>query len=178
MSKEKKAFKDTLFGKIVNKGKDILTDVPGIVRKAAKGDYLGAVADVMGEFSSKASTNPQAKALLNELTIQFKQIELEFARVELEETKIYLLDVQNARSKEIELAKLGKNNWFHYFVGVSAILLLGFCLYALVFLTIPEANRGLFNHFIGIIEGVSLTVYHYEYGSSKGSKDKTNLLSK
>lgn len=176
MSKEKKAFKDTLFGKIVNKGKDILTDVPGIIVKAASGNYLGAVADVMGELSS--SSNPQAKTLLNELTIQMKQIDLEFARVELEETKAYLGDVQNARAREVEYVKMGKTDWMQIIVGILGLIMLGFNLYAIVFLDIPEENETLFTHFMGIIEGVALSIFGYYFGSSKGSKDKTNLIGK
>lgn len=178
MSKEKKAFKDTLFGKIVNKGKDILLDVPGIAVKVASGNFLGAVADVMGELSDKAETNPQAKELLNELTLQLKQIELEFARVDLEETQAYLADTQNARSKEISMIQAGASNWFQYLVGCVGLAMLGFCLYVLVYVVIPEQNRDLFLHFLGIIEGIAISIFTYEFGSSKGSKEKTKLMGK
>jgi hypothetical protein len=176
MKKQKKAFKDTIFGKIVGKAGNILTDVPGIVLKAASGNYLGAVADVMGELS--ASNNPAASGLLNELTLQLKQIELEFAKVELEETKLYLLDTQNARNKEIEIIKSGASNWFQYLAGIFGLILLSFCLYVLVYITVPEPNRDLFVHFLGIIEGIALAIFNYQFGSSKGSKDKTKLLGK
>ena len=177
MKKEKKAFKDTLFGKIVGKAGDILTDVPGIVSKAASGNVLGAISDVAGQFA-KQPNNPQAKTLLNELTLQMEQIRLEFARVELKETELYLADTQNARNKEIEIIKSGKTNWFQYLVGIFGLILMGFCLYVLVYITVPEANRDFFVHYLGIIEGIALSIFNYQFGSSRGSKDKTNLLGK
>ncbi|MCO6501359.1 MAG: hypothetical protein J5I47_13420 [Vicingus serpentipes] len=179
MSKEQKPFKETLFGKIVNKAANIIPDVAGVALQAATGDVKGAIDNLKGQLLHQSTTgNPQAKALLTELDIQMKQIELEFSRVELEETKAYLSDTQNARAREVEYVKMGRTDWMQVIVGVLGLIMLGFNLYAIVFLNIPADNKTLFTHFMGIIEGVALSIFGYYFGSSKGSKDKTNLLSK
>jgi hypothetical protein len=148
MGKENKSFKDTTFGKILGKAGDLVGDVPGIILKATVGgNPMGAVQDVI------------------------------FSKVELEETKAYLGDVQNARNREIELAKSGKKDWFQIVVGMMGLIMLTFCLYVLVYVTIPIDNKTLFVHFIGIIEGVALSIYGYYFGSSKSSSDKTKMMS-
>jgi hypothetical protein len=177
MSKEKKAFKDTTFGKILGKAGDLVGDVPGIILKATVGgDPMGAIQDTIKTLSG--SKDPKAKEIITELDLKMAEMELEFSKVELEETKAYLGDVQDARNREIELAKSGKKDWFQIVVGFMGISMLGFCLYVLVFRDIPMNNKELFVHFIGIIEGVALSIFGYYFGTSKGSNDKTNLLSK
>jgi hypothetical protein len=86
MAKEKKAFKDTLFGKIVGKAGNIIPDVIGIAAKVVSGDIAGALDEVKHHLTN--SNDPASEGLLNELTLQRYQIMLELARVELEEFKI------------------------------------------------------------------------------------------
>lgn len=179
MSKEKKAFKDTLFGKIVNKAAHVIPDVAGIALQAATGDIKGAIQNLKGQLiDSSLGGSIKAQPILDELHLQLKQIELEFARVDLEETQAYLADTQNARSKEISMIQAGASNWFQYLVGCVGLAMLGFCLYVLVYVVIPEQNRDLFLHFLGIIEGIAISIFTYEFGSSKGSKEKTKLMGK
>ncbi len=101
MGKEKKAFRDTIFGKILGKAGNIVGDSAGLILKATVGgDPVGAAKDLLKELAG--SKDPKAKAIHTELSLKFAEIELEFSRIELEETKAYLADTQNARSKEIE----------------------------------------------------------------------------
>jgi len=86
MGKEKKAFKDTLFGKIVSKAGGIIKDVPTVMGQVAAGNYIGAIATVAGNLEN--SKDPKAPQILNELTIKMEEIKLELARVELEEFRI------------------------------------------------------------------------------------------
>jgi hypothetical protein len=176
MSKEKKAFKDTTFGKILGKAGSIVPDAIAIGTKAIMGNPMGAVQDLVGKLT-KIDT-PEAKALLSELDVKMAEIELEFSKVELEETKAYLADMQNARNREIELAKVGKVDWMQTAVGLIGMIMLAFNLYVLVFIEVPKDNKVLFIHFMGIIEGIAISIFSYYYGSSKGSKDKTDLMKK
>lgn len=177
MSKEKKAFKDTAFGKILSKAGDVVGDVPALILKATVGqDPMGAVGDAIKTLTK--SKDPKAKPILSELNLKLAEIELEFSKVELDETKAYLGDVQDARAREIEYVKAGKRDWFQTIIGSAGIIMLGFVLYVLVYKHIPDDNRTLFVHFLGIIEGVALSIFNYYFGSSKGSKDKTNMLGK
>jgi hypothetical protein len=175
--KEKKAFKDTVFGKILGKAGDVIPDVAGAVLKATVGgNPMGAVQDVIGSLTK--SKDPKAKSIVTELQLKMAEIELEFSKVELEETKAYLGDVQNARAREVEFVKLGKRDWMQTMVATIGLVMLGFVLYVLVYRHIPDDNKTLFIHFIGIIEGVALSIFGYYFGTSKGSTDKNKLLNK
>ena len=85
MKKVKKPFNQTIFGKIVGKAGNLISDVPGLIAKAASGNPLGAIADVVAELTGKKG-DPKAQAILNELMLEMKKIELEFAKIDLEET--------------------------------------------------------------------------------------------
>lgn len=176
MGKNKKKFKDTVFGKILGKAGGLIPDIISIGTKAIMGNPMGAIQDAIGALSK--SSDPKAKAILSELDLKMAEMELEFSKIELEETKLYLGDVQNARAREIEYIKAGKTDWMQVIVGILGLSMLGFNLYAIVFLDIPEKNNILFVHFMGIIEGVALSIFSYYFGSSKGSKDKTKMLGK
>lgn len=174
--KEKKAFKDTVFGKILGKAGTVIPDVISIGTKAIMGNPMGAVQDLVGALKKDGS--PQAKAILSELDVKMAEIELEFSKVELEETKAYLGDVQNARQREIELAKSGKRDWMQILVGLVGMAMICFNLYVLVYIEIPKDNKTLFIHYMGIVEGIAMSIFSYYFGSSKGSKEKTDLMSK
>ena len=177
MGKERKAFKDTTFGKILSKAGNLIPDAAGIVLKATVGgNPMGAVNDAISALSG--NKDAASKEIVTELNLKMAEIELEFSKVELEETKAYLGDVQDARNREIELAKAGKRDWMQTVVGSLGIGMLGFSLYVLVYNDIPVDNKELFVHFIGIIEGVAISIFSYYFGSSKGSKDKTELMKK
>lgn len=180
MSKEKKAFKDTTFGKILGKAGDIVPDAIGVGLKVIKGDIGGAFDDVIHHLTNNKDPKKKelAEELVTELTNRRDEIFNELKRIELEETQAYLADVQNARSREMEYVKHGRTDWFQIIVGSLGLIMLGFVLYVLVYKHIPDDNKTLFMHFIGIIEGVALSIFNYYYGSSKGSKDKTAMLGK
>ena len=75
----KKDFKDTRFGKLINKVKDVGLDVAPIVAKVSTGNISGAISDTISLLNG--SDNSQAKELLDELTIRKKEIELDYYRV-------------------------------------------------------------------------------------------------
>lgn len=67
---------------------------------------------------------------------------------------------------------------FKHVVGTAMILLFALIVYALVFREIPEGNREVFVHMLGIIEGVVVTIVSFYYGSSSGSKAKSDTIEK
>lgn len=97
------------------------------------------------------------------------------------EKEIYALEVQDrdsARKREIAFTQSGKRDWFMYVVGSVGLIVLIIMIYALIWRDIPERNHDLFVHGLGIIEGVAVSIFAYYFGSSKGSKDKTEMLTK
>ncbi len=175
-NKIKKPFKDTIIGKIVAKAGDIIKDVPTIITQAVSGNYAGAIATLIDNLTE--SDDPKAKQLLKELELKRMAIEKEMAEIELKERELIIQDLNSARTREVELAKAGYNDWLQKVVGIIALLILMFVAYVIVFITIPATNRELFIHFIGVAEGISLPIFAYYFGSSKGSSDKNRLIGK
>lgn len=66
-----------------------------------------------------------------------------------------------------------KNITFKHVVGLIMLVFFGVVIYSLAFRQIPEANREVFVHMLGILEGVIVTIVTYYYGSSSGSKTKS-----
>lgn len=56
------------------------------------------------------------------------------------------------------------------------VVYFGVVIYSLAFREIPEANREIFVHMLGILEGVIVTIGGYYYGSSQGSKTKETTI--
>lgn len=66
---------------------------------------------------------------------------------------------------------------FKYFVAGMMMLCFVIVVHALAYRSIPEANKDIFVHTIGIIEGAILTIVTYYFGSSSGSAEKNTIIS-
>jgi amino acid transporter len=69
-------------------------------------------------------------------------------------------------------------DYFQIVLGVLVITGFFLLLIILVLSAIPKENEGLLNLVIGALIGSFVTVVNYFFGSSKGSAEKTELLSK
>ena len=81
-------------------------------------------------------------------------------------------DRDSARKREIEVTKTGK---FDFLFNLTGLVGLGACMvivWAILALEIPEANKELFYHLIGIVEGVVLSIFGYYFGTSMKDNDK------
>ena len=151
-------FKDTKFGTFLSKAGDVLKDkggtIAGIAIKAATGNISG-----------------EAKALLNEFNMKMKEFELEMYKVEVE-------DRGSARDREVEVLKAGGDDIMMKVTGGVGLLSFILIVVSILFMDLPEANMKLIYHLVGMVEGVSLTIFAYYYGTSKSSKDKTGIIDK
>ena len=144
---EKKKFKDTKVGKFLkNKAPKILDTV---------GDVLPDKG-VLGIVKNLISTS-------DEMSDEDKQLAFEQMK------ELYELEVQDrdsARNREIEAAKIHKFDFLFYLTGVIGLSVFCFIVYAIAYLNIPEANKEIWIHLIGISEGVVLSIFGYYFGSS------------
>lgn len=69
-----------------------------------------------------------------------------------------------------------KNTIFKYVVGGTILLAFLIIIYALAFKVIPESNKDIFIHTIGIVEGAVITMIGYYFGTSSGSKEKSETI--
>jgi hypothetical protein len=137
----KKPFKDTAVGKF------LLEKVPGfVVDVLPDNGVLGIVKNLIDSDSSL--TQYDKDMLLKELY----QLEVE--------------DRDSARKREVEKAKTGGFDFMFNLTGLIGLAAFAFIIYAIVYLSIPEGNKEVWIHTIGIIEGITLSIFGYFYGSA------------
>jgi hypothetical protein len=90
----------------------------------------------------------------------------------LEAYKAEVADRESARQREVEVAKSGRIDWLFNITGLAGLAAFGIIIYAIISLEIPEGNKELFYHLIGIVEGVALSIYGYYFGTSMKDNDK------
>lgn len=163
-------FKDSKFGKFLDKAKNVVTgDVGAIALKAATGNLSGAFSDTVALL--KGEDSPEAQALLQEFELKMKEFELELLKVEA-------ADRDSARQREVEIAKAGGQDIMMMVAGGVALFAFLLVLITVLFVDIPDDNEKLVYHVLGITEGVAISVFTYYFGSSKGSADKQKKIEK
>jgi len=144
---DKKKFSETKVGKFLkDKAPNILNVVGDVL---PSNGVLGIVKNLIG---SSEELSPEDKQ------IAFDQLK-EMYSLEIE-------DKASARNREIEVAKMHKFDFLFYLTGIIGLGVFCFIVYAIVYLTIPEANKEIWIHLIGISEGVVLSIFGYYFGSS------------
>lgn len=89
----------------------------------------------------------------------------------------FLVDRQNARSRDVEFIKAGLQNKRADILAALAILALIGCIIILFFKQIPEGpGRDILLMLIGALIAIVKDVYSFEFGTSRSSKDKDNTI--
>jgi len=140
---EKKKFKDTAVGKFLTK------KLPELAGAALTRGPLEAIKTLIDD---DASIGPEEKARLHNELVEMYKAEVE--------------DRDSARVREVEVAKSGKVDWLFNITGLVGLGAFGVIVWAILALDIPESNRELFYHLIGIVEGVTLSIFGYYFGTS------------
>lgn len=130
------------------------------------------------EFSAAlAGATPEQieaiKAGEQQFQLQMKQLDINSAE---EMQRMANEDVANARSREVELAKVNARDRMPMILGLAAVvsLLAGFLL--LAFHQPPAGMKEVVILLIGAFGRDASAVYDYYFGSSKGSDDKTKVI--
>jgi hypothetical protein len=144
---DKKKFKDTKVGRFLN-------------QKAPK--ILDSIGDVLPDKG--------VLGIVKNLISNSDELSPEDKKIALDHIKdMYGLEVQDresARLREVEVAKAGKTDYLFYATGIIGLAVFCFIVYAIVFLQIPEQNKEIWIHLIGISEGVVLSIFGYYFGSA------------
>jgi hypothetical protein len=146
---EKKKFKDTAVGKF------LIKKLPELASAALTEGPLGVL---RGLIDSDQSIGPAEKERLhNEL---------------IEAYKAEVADRDSARNREVEMAKAGRHDWLFNLTGIVGLSAFAIIVWAILALDIPDNNKELFYHLIGIVEGVALSIFGYYFGTSMKDDDK------
>lgn len=72
--------------------------------------------------------------------------------------------------KDLFIEKLLKTDWLLFVTGFTVMGVFLVIVNALIYLQIPESNKEILIHVLGIVEGAVMTVVGYYFGSSKEKK--------
>lgn len=166
--KERKKFIETKFGKFIH------DKFPAIRETVA--DLLpdkGA----LGIVKRLIDVDPEVKEQFNAMSPQDK---LEFARLEqnhvFEVEKLLAEDRANARAREVEYVKAGKKDWMFLITGCVALLGYMLMVTAVIFYPKHIEHSVHFSQLMGLIEGITLSMFAYYFGTTKMSHEKTKML--
>lgn len=140
-------------------------------------DILGNALELVGDLTGIEVVEKLGNKIANagELTPEQKQQALEAYKLDLEFYKHENEDRASARNREIEIAKSGKRDWMMGLTGIIGLAC--FVLMVISAIFVPSMQKNVLAHQVmGIIEGVSLSIFYYYFGSSKGSSDKTKII--
>ena len=153
MSETKKPFKETGLGKI-------LTSVlPGVVKGASKflpnSGMMGVLKNLIG---GDPDMSEDEKAAAHDQLVELYRLEVE--------------DRDSARKREAAIVASGGRDWMMTLTGIVGLSAFGFLVYTVVTTQVPETNKEIFIHMIGIVEGVALSIFGYYFGSAVKKEDK------
>lgn len=143
----------------------------------AAGDVADKVAGVAMAVTGEATPDAAAAAIRNnpEIAATFR---LNMQQLDNDLAKAYLADRQDARGRDVQLHRAGYRN-----VRADLMLVMAFASFlAIIYfawdgrLDMPDQVFALLNMAAGLILGMLKDAFQFEFGSSRGSKDKDSLL--
>ena len=124
-----------------------------------KGDPLGALAAIKAD---------PALALEYRKAVMANEAEFE---------RMYLADRKDARNRDVEITKAGRYNWRADLLALLAVGGLVLCVYFIAAdAGLPERAVNAIMFVAGVLASAVRDVYGYEFGSSRGSADKSTSI--
>jgi len=142
--KNKKKFKDTKVGQF------LLKKLPGFVSGSLPDS--GVLGVVKNLIDSDPEIPSQDKGLMHQELVELYNLEV--------------ADRDSARKREVEKAKTGQIDFMFNLTGIVGLGAFSFMIYAIVYLDVPESNKEVWIHLIGICEGIVLSIFGYFFGAA------------
>lgn len=140
-------------------------------------DAAQTVVDIAKTVTGQADGDAAAKAIQADPAIAM-QFKMAVMAQEADLDKAYLADRQDARSRDVKLAQAGRYNWRSDLLAVLAVGGLITCVYFVAKDTdMPERAVNAIMFVAGVLAAAVRDVYSFEFGSSRGSKDKDDAIS-
>ena len=160
----------------------LLQFAPSLMRFFGAGETSVAVADKVVDIAKTVTGAPTGPEALEAIR-QSAQLQREFALAALQADtdleQAYLADRRDARTRDIEVRKLnGGTNTRADVMIVAAALGLIACLGVLIAFRseIPGEAVGIISTIAGIFGACLRDAFQFEFGSSRGSRDKDAVL--
>lgn len=138
-------------------------------------EAAGKVIEIAQTVTGKQGTDAiDALRLDPELAVKFRDSVL--AR-EADLDKAYLVDRQSARDRDVALAQAGRYNWRADILAVLAVGGLVVCMWFIAKDSgMPERAVNAIMFVAGVLAAAVRDVYSFEFGSSRGSKEKDEII--
>jgi hypothetical protein len=133
-----------------------------------------AVSAIAGKFGVADSVEAVAKAIAGDPDAALKLAEIDLKQFELE-------NEDRASAREMQIAALQQEDWFaknflYIFTSVWSIFAMVYFAFV-TFGTVADSGIRMADTILGVLIGTVLTgFFNFFFGSSKGSKDKTDAL--
>lgn len=131
-----------------------------------------------------AAGKPMSQEIAAQLKIKEMEHEEELLKIRQEDNKLdayiqemFLKDRQDARSRDVEYVKAGRNNTRGDVLAYSAIGSLILCIFLLFVAKVPPESRDLLLVTLGALVAIVKDVFGFEFGSSKGSERNAQAVS-
>ena len=147
------------------------------------GDFLRNIKGVAPDILNVAGTVTGYKGLKDlgkmiegddNMSAEKKEIALAELELDLKEYELEVEDRDSARKRQIEVAKAGKKDLLYNVSGFIGLGVFAFVVYSIIYLEVPEGNKEIFIHLIGIVEGVALSIFGFFFGTSDTEKKKSD----
>ncbi len=154
---------------------------------AATGMPLGVIAGAMlttalglprnaGEDDIVATITKADPTLLLQLRKADQDFELELRKAEVAEATVDAGDRASAREREVSLQGDMVNRLTMTFLAAFALALLTFIIWLVCKVTLPQAAENILFMLAGSVVGLVTQVFNYFFGSSSGSRQKSDAL--
>ena len=155
----------------------LITAAPSIARLIG-GEKAGRAADTVAGIA-EAVTGKQGMDAVEAIKAD-PGLAVEFEReVRRHEKEIIALaneDRADARARDIEMRRIGGANWRADILAIGAMIGLVALIWTLLFVNIPHGPaRDVLLMLSGALVTICKDVYQFEFGSSRGSKEKDKL---
>ena len=115
---------------------------------------------------------------------ELMRLKIEENKLDLEELSMRLKDTDSARNREIEIATSDKAPLLNKIVTpllALGLLFITFALFAVVMFDhspVDSTRKDILIYILGVLSAISTQIVSYYFGSSQGSKDKSEALEK
>jgi hypothetical protein len=143
------------------------------------GNVLTKAADIAEKiFGTKDPTAIAAQMAAAESAAKVEEFKAKLEAA-TEEERLYYADIQNARAQTVELAKMQSPLAWGAPV-MTGLVTVGFFMVLIIFiahaLALSEFQQAVLNVLVGYLGAAFSQAVNYWLGSTKGSKDKDNML--
>lgn len=152
---------------------------PQIIRWLSGSDKAAEAAERVVQVAQAVTGKPAAEALAQitadpAALLHFRQ---RIAELEVQMDKDYLVDRQGARDRDVAIVQAGRSNRRADILAFLAVGALCFCVWLVAYQqNMPAGVREAIMFVAGVFAAAVRDVYGFEFGSSRGSKDKDELM--